>query len=106
MIGRVGTGFVVAVVVGIVLLTIFIFLAYKASKTESWDCVKCKTEFTTWCSMCFTVNAGKDDWSLGGNLGEDLAKCLNDCGYWPGTATGDDCTNAETACEPFILFTE
>jgi len=113
MIGRVATGFLIAVIIGIILLGIVIFILYDVFKGGSWDCAKCKTEFTTWCTNCFLANikttttpTSGSEWQDGGELGKELYECVRKCNYWPSaTSVNQDCVNAEDACKPFILYT-
>ena len=107
MIGRAGIPFLVAVIVGIILLAVVIFFVYEALKRGTWDCVKCKTQFTTWCLTCYRANVGMDVWSGGDQLGDDLYECVKNCGYWPSVSGANQrCENAKDPCDPFILYTE
>ena len=109
-----GIAFIVALVIGITLLGIVIFIVYEVLKGGSWDCVKCKTEFTAWCTNCFLVNAlttttpsEGSEWVDGTEMGQELYECVVACSYWVG-ATGADqnCMRAEDPCRPFIIYTE
>lgn len=102
---RVATRYLVAIVILIIIAVIVIFLIYVIMREGSWDCTKCKTQFTTWCSECYLANVGNDDWSGGNNLGDELFMCVVNCGYWPNpTGPNQRCENAEEPCTGMIIY--
>jgi len=94
--------YIIALILGIIILGIIIYMVYKAWQGGSWDCVECKAKFTTWCSECYMTNMGKGAWTGGNKLGEDRYNCVKACGYWsspPETVDNQDCTGAENPCQ-------
>ncbi len=90
--------YVIALILGIIILAIAAYLIYKAIMGDQLNCQECKATFTTWCSTCYLSNP---QWSGNYQLGKDLATCLDKCNYWPGVTLDTTCTNtnAPTQCK-------
>jgi hypothetical protein len=88
--------YIIALILGLIILAVAAYLIYKAVTGGELDCQECKAKFTTWCSMCYLANWEKDY-----ELGEELSKCVSECGFWPGASEDMDCThsNADESCK-------
>jgi len=105
MTGSIGVPYLIGIIIAVIALAIIIFVVYEVLRGGSWDCVKCKTQFTTWCLDCYRANVNMTDWGGGNKLGSDLYNCVNKCGYWSSASDpNQDCQNAEDACKPLILY--
>lgn len=96
--------YLVAIIILIVIAAVVIFLIYMAIKQGGWDCTKCKTQFTTWCTECYLANVDKANWAGGNELGGELSECVDACGYWSGAGTNQDCMGAEDYCKGMIIY--
>jgi len=96
--------FLVAFIIGVIVLAIAILLIYYVVEGGSWDCKKCRAQFTTWCSECFVVNVNEEEWIEGTKLGEKLSNCVKECGIWTSASAESDCQGAEETCKPFNVF--
>ena len=96
--------FLIAFIIGIIILAIAILLIYYSVEGGSWDCKKCRTQFTTWCSECFVANVNEEDWTGGKKLGEELSKCVKECEIWASASAESDCGGAKDVCKPFNVF--
>ena len=87
--------YIIAIILGIIILAICVYLIYKAISGDKIDCQECKARLTTWCSICYLSGWDKDY-----ELGEELSECVNDCGFWTGTTPDTLCdTNAMALCK-------
>ncbi len=102
--GDVSIGYVIAIIIAIIAMAIIIYIVYDVLRGGSWDCAKCRTQFTTWCLDCYRSNV-TTPWSGGPNLGDSLYECVKKCNYWPSASgSNQDCQNAEVPCKNFLLY--
>ena len=74
--GDISTTALVAIILGVILAVVFVYLVYFYPKQAKLDCSLCKAEFTYWCSECNTT--GDYSWAKV-KMSDDLVKCLPDC---------------------------
>ena len=101
---RVAVPYLVAIIILIIIAAIVIFLIYVVIKEGGWDCTKCKTQFTVWCSECYLTNVDTTSWIGGNELGQELSECVNACDYWSGAGVEQDCAGAEVYCKGMIIY--
>jgi hypothetical protein len=91
--------YLIALILGIIILAIATYLIYKTIKNGGLDCQDCRSKFVAWCSSCSLTNMGKTSWSGGSKL-SDLYDCVGECGFWTGASgTDQDCTGAQDVCK-------
>jgi len=78
--------YIIALILGIIILAVAAYLIYKAVTRDQINCQECRARFTTWCSVCYL-----GDWEHENQLGDELAKCVDKCGYWTGAIASKNC---------------
>jgi len=105
--GKIAVRFLLAMFIAIILIVVAVYLIYVSIRGGNWNCTKCKTEFTVWCSKCYVEHAAdQTTWDGGPELGDDLYECINDCGFWT-SASGPDqrCNNdAKEPCKVMGVY--
>ena len=86
--------YIIALILGIIILAVAAYLIYKAVTGNQINCQECRAKFTTWCSVCYLGNWDKDY-----TLGDELSKCVDKCGYWTGATADSKCdSDAKSSC--------
>jgi len=93
--------YVVALLLGIMVLLIAIYVIYKYVVGSSpLSCSECRAHLSTWCSDCYLENYPKDTgWSGGHKMSDELKDCIRRCEIGD---EKDNCAGAETLCKGYI----
>lgn len=92
--------YIIAIILGVIVLAVAVYLIYKVITGETLDCEECRAKFTGWCSTCYLANTGQTTWiNEGSKLGDKLAKCLNGCNVWTGVNENQNCVGSQDACK-------
>ena len=94
--------YIVALVIGIVIIAFVVYWVYKSFSSEGIECNTCKAKFLDWCSLCASANAGKENWNVGvGILPLDIAECADKCKFH---SKEDDCLKEGSGCDIFLVI--
>lgn len=92
--------YIVALLLGILVLSIIVYIVYKFVVKSPLSCQECLAEFTVWCSKCYLVNyPHTDDWlNPGTGMSDELKECVKPerCGL---SDPKDDCIGAQEVCK-------
>jgi len=79
--GDISISTLIAVLIGIIVLGLIIYLMFFYSKESSFDCRLCSAKFAEWCQRCLTTegNWGKPGWSEPVPMSDYLDNCKEDC---------------------------
>jgi len=79
--GDISTNTLVAILIGLIVLAIFVYLVFFYSKGSSLGCHFCKSEFAEWCQKCAVAegNWNRTNWPNNVEMSEDLEECMLDC---------------------------
>jgi hypothetical protein len=95
--------YLIALILGVIILAIAVYLIYKSIKNGGLDCQDCRSKFVAWCSGCSLIpgNMGKPSWTeKGSELGKTLYDCVTKCGFWTGASGSDqNCAGAQDTCK-------
>lgn len=91
--------YIIALIIGLIILAVGGYLIYRALSEEALKCKECQAQFTGWCSTCYLSL-----WSADNPLGDELAECVSDCGYWPSVLPAQNCVGAKLACSGVMEF--
>jgi len=71
----------VAILIGIIVLTIVIYLMFFYSKKSSLYCRLCSSKFANWCQRCATTkdNWNRPTWPNDVEMEKDLNDCMQEC---------------------------
>jgi len=53
--------YIVALVIGLIIVVIMVYLIYRFSGEEKWDAEKCRAMFMDWCIMCKNIGWSDSD---------------------------------------------
>jgi len=86
--------FLLVIVLGIIILSIMVYVIYEVGIQSPLICERCKASFVTWCSQCLGLN-----WTGGSAMDLELSECVKKCGYGSG---GMACDNSKDECKTVI----
>lgn len=95
--------YLVAWILGIIVLALAVYLIYKYIKRGPLDCSQCSAEFTAWCVRCYKIHGSeKTNWDGGENyMDDELKECIGRCTL--GIDEHDSCNDlAFDDCKAFI----
>jgi hypothetical protein len=97
--GDISTTTLVAIILGVILAVVFVYLVYFYPKQSKLNCSLCKAEFTYWCSECNTTTPNPwDDVPMSDNL----IKCIQENCIEGVTDTTDSCNPKKNYCKSYI----
>ena len=89
--------YIIAIVIGIIVLVLLVYWIYKIVTTPVLGCQDCKSMFIDWCAGCANLNAGSPTWPTDFSKSTSLINCLNNC---PGLGTsGGSCSTNLANCK-------
>ena len=86
----------------LIALVIIVYLIYKYVAKTPISKQQCEALLSSWCTRCAVANQGRDTWSGGQGMGEDLREC-HDL-YGVPSEIKDDCSNAKNSvCAGYLI---
>ena len=98
--GDVSITYIVAIILGVITITVIIYLLYYHLKNSPINCDECKADYTAWCAECYRV-FGSGNWGGGNPMDDELIECAGKCNLL--TSSGCD-TAAKLFCKPYLPF--
>lgn len=92
--GDVAISHVIALTLGLIVLSVIIYFLYQNITNTQIDCQRCAAELTSWCARCYM-----SDWSGGPTMSDYLKGCIDECNL--GSSQVCD-SSAESFCKPYI----
>jgi hypothetical protein len=90
--------YIVAMILGIVVLLLAAYLIYVYIFKSPFNCTKCTTEVTAWCGKCYKIY-GKTGWD-GYMMDQKVKDCVSKCQL--SSSSYDDCGAAFEFCKSYI----
>jgi len=98
--GDISTTTLVAIILGVILAAVFVYLVYFYPKQSNLDCSLCKSKFAYWCSECATAEY---PWATDVEMSKELIECIDDCIAPSGSSyKSESCSNLKNACKSYI----
>ena len=86
--------YIVALVIGMVVVVFIVYWVYKSFSSTVMSAQECKAKFIDWCTLCSNNN-----WA-GGSLPSEIRNCLNTT-YGINLPTTTNCQTAKDRCNSF-----
>ncbi len=105
--GDISINTLVAIVIGIILLAVFVYLMLFYSKESSLDCRMCSSRFAEWCQKCLTAEGNwektlrGEPWQEDVPKSDELKECLETC---TDITPSDDCETLRKECKKYIYI--
>ena len=96
--GHISTTTLVAIILGVILVVVFVYLVYFYPKESKLNCSLCKSQFTYWCSACSTTTP--DPW-VDVEMSDDLRECIKN-GCLEGIKETNNCIENKYQCKSYI----
>ena len=94
--GDITTGTLVAIIVGVIVVAVFVYLVFFYGKESDLDCSLCKSKFTLWCSACSTTTP--NPWGEV-EMSNSLKQCIVECLEMTVTR---NCVDYKDECKSYI----
>jgi flagellar basal body-associated protein FliL len=93
----------VAIVIGIIVLAVVIYLMFFYSQESSLDCHLCSSKFAEWCQKCLTAekNWNRPTWGEDVPKSDELKECLDTCTNIDPEGT---CNALQSECKKYIYI--
>jgi len=94
--GDVTIGTIIAIVIGVIVIAVFVYLVFFYGKESDLDCGLCRSRFTLWCSECSTTTP--NPWGQV-EMSRDLKECIEEC---LGLGPDSTCNDLKNQCKSYI----
>lgn len=105
--GDISVQALVAIVIGIIVLAVVVYLMLFYSKESSFDCRLCSSKFTEWCQKCLSESTNWNrsisglNWVNDVPKSDELKECLSEC---TNIDPSDDCPALFEECKKYIFI--
>ena len=86
--------YIVALVIGMVVVVVVVYWVYKSFSSTVISAQECEAKFVDWCTLCLNNN-----WQ-GGSLPSEISNCLSTT-YGISLPANSDCQAAKNNCNSF-----
>ena len=86
--------YIVALVIGMVVVVFIVYWVYKSFSSTVISAQECKAKFIDWCTLCLN-----NKWA-GGSLPSEISNCLSTA-YGISLAANSNCQTAKDKCNSF-----
>ncbi|MEM5790457.1 MAG: hypothetical protein QXP77_00135 [Candidatus Aenigmatarchaeota archaeon] len=89
--------YIVALVIGLIVIVFIVYWVYRSFGGQGVSCSDCKSQFIDWCTRCAMVNKGSNTWTINAGGGAPLCARGGNCSFC--TTAPYNCNSCQNDCK-------